>query len=191
MEARVALHLRARTGLRGMVWRWRAWRYGALGRGARIGRGTRISNRRHVFLGANAVLFEGCHILSDAGTFVMGANSHLAAGVYVNAVHGEVRLGDGVAVGPRSVLLAYTNHYEPGRPNTEVRRAGRVLVEDNAFLGAHVVVLPDVRIGTGAVVGAGAVVTRDVPPHTVVAGVPARVIKRLKVPVESVGSHGG
>ena len=112
----------------------------------------------------------------------MGANSHLAAGVYVNAARGEVRLGEGVAVGPRSVLLAYTNHYEPGRPNGEVRREGRVIIEDHAFLGAHVVVLPDVRIGTGAVVSAGAVVTRDVAPFTLVAGVPARAIKRLTPP---------
>jgi galactoside O-acetyltransferase len=180
MVARSLWRLRVRTRLRGIVWGWKARRYGALGRGARIGRGTRISNHRNVFLGANAVLYEDCHILSDAGTFVMGANSHLAAGVYVNAVRGEVRLGDGVSVGPRSVLLAYTNHYEAGRSSHEVRRVGRVLVEDDVFLGAHVVVLPDVRIGTGAVVGAGAVVTRDVPPHVVVAGVPARVIRRLQ-----------
>ena len=161
--------------------RWRAWRYGALGPGAQVRRGTLITNRRHVFLGANAILYEGCHILSDSGTFALGDNSHLAAGVYVNVVRGEVRLGEGVAVGPKSVLLAYTNHYEPGRPNTEVRREGRVLIQDGAFLGAHVVVLPGVTICAGAVVGAGAVVTRDVPPHTVAVGVPARVIKKLLV----------
>jgi acetyltransferase-like isoleucine patch superfamily enzyme len=84
-----------------------------------------------------------------------------------------------VAIGPRSVLLAFTNHYEPGRSHTEVRREGRVLVQDGAFLGAHVVVLPGVTIGTGAVIGAGAVVTRDIPPHAVAVGVPARVIKHL------------
>ena len=157
----------------GLAQRWRARRYGAFGPGARVGRGTVITNRRHVFLGSNAILYEGCHILSDSGTFTLGDNSHLAAGVYVNVVRGEVRLGAGVAVGPKSVLLAYTNHYEPGRPNTEVRREARVVVQDGAFLGAHVVVLP------GVTIGAGAVVTRDVPPHTVAVGVPARVIKRI------------
>jgi acetyltransferase-like isoleucine patch superfamily enzyme len=138
-----------------------------------------------VFLGRNAVLYADCHILSDGGLLVVGANSHLAIGVCVNAVRGEVRLGEGVAIGPRSVLLAYTNHYEPGRPNTDVRREGRVVVEDHAFIGAHVVVMPDVRIGEGAVVSAGAVVWRDVPPYTLVAGVPARVIKQWESPVMS------
>src|SRR5260370_8655916 len=120
----------------GLAQRWRARRYGALGPGARVGRGTVITNRRHVFLGANAILYEGCHILSDGGTFTLGDNSHLAAGVYVNVVRGEVRLGDGVAVGPKSVLLAYTNDYQPGRPNTEARREGRGVVQHGAFLVA-------------------------------------------------------
>ena len=173
MVGRVARRLRA--GITRLV-----GRYGAFGPGARVGPGTRISNRRHVFLAKNAVLYESCHILCDAGTFVMGANSHLAVGVYVNAVRGEVRLGDGVAVGPYSVLLAYTNHYQPGRLNAVVRREGRVVVENDAFLGAHVVVMPGVTIGEGAVVGAGAVVTRDVPPRAMVVGVPARVVRYLE-----------
>src|SRR5687767_179222 len=98
MVGRVARRLRA--GATRLV-----HRYGAFGPGARVARGTLISNRRHVFLGMNAILYEGCHIQSDGGHFTMGANSHLAAGVYVNVVRGEVRLGDGVAVGPKSVLL--------------------------------------------------------------------------------------
>lgn len=61
---------------------------------------------------------------------------------------------------------------------------GRILMEPNSFVGANAVVMPNVIIGEGAVVGAGAVVTKDVPPWTIVAGVPARVIgqrERLKL----------
>ena len=53
-----------------------------------------------------------------------------------------------------------------------------MVIGDNVWLGEKVAVLPGVRIGHGVVVGAGAVVTRDVPDHCIVAGVPARVIKR-------------
>lgn len=61
----------------------------------------------------------------------------------------------------------------------ELNVFGKIDIRDNSFIGAGAVILPDVRIGPNAVVGAGAVVTRDVPPDTVVAGVPARVISSL------------
>jgi acetyltransferase-like isoleucine patch superfamily enzyme len=54
-----------------------------------------------------------------------------------------------------------------------------VTIEDDVWIGANAVVLPGVRIGTHAVVAAGAIVTKDVPPHSLVAGVPAKVIKQL------------
>ena len=66
----------------GLARRWRARQYGALGPGARVGRGTVITNRRHVFLGSNAILYEGCHILSDSGIFTLGVLSLFVA-VYV------------------------------------------------------------------------------------------------------------
>src|SRR5437588_7924984 len=81
---RIALNLRACVGRSRILRAWRARGYGALGPGSWVGRGTRITNRRNVFLGSNAVLYEGCHIQSDGGALVVGSGSHLAAGVYVN-----------------------------------------------------------------------------------------------------------
>jgi acetyltransferase-like isoleucine patch superfamily enzyme len=52
-----------------------------------------------------------------------------------------------------------------------------VIIDDDVWIGAHCVILPGVHVGQGAVIGAGAVVTRDVPPRSIVAGVPATVIK--------------
>jgi acetyltransferase-like isoleucine patch superfamily enzyme len=56
---------------------------------------------------------------------------------------------------------------------------GQVRIEDDAWIGTGAIILPNVTIGTMSIVGAGAVVTRDVPPYTVVGGVPARPLKKL------------
>ena len=66
-----------------------------------------------------------------------------------------------------------------GSPSTLLEYAKPITVGDNVWFGAGVQVLPGVTIGEGAVVAAGAVVTRDVPPRTLVAGVPAKVLKEI------------
>lgn len=55
-----------------------------------------------------------------------------------------------------------------------------VIIKDDVWLGANSVILPGVTIGTGSIVGAGAVVTKDVPDYSIVAGIPARIIRKLK-----------
>jgi len=58
---------------------------------------------------------------------------------------------------------------------------GKIVIEDDAWIGAGAIILPNVTIGEGAIVGSGAVVTKDVPPYTVVVGVPARPIKKINL----------
>jgi galactoside O-acetyltransferase len=60
-----------------------------------------------------------------------------------------------------------------------VHGGGKIVVEDFVWIGANVTVLPGVTISTGSVVGAGSVVTKDIPPHTLALGVPARVVRPL------------
>jgi acetyltransferase-like isoleucine patch superfamily enzyme len=96
----------------------------------------------------------------------------------------RVSIGARVAIAPR-VTLVVSSKPQFSRIMPFVRTVhGHIEIGDDAWLGAGSIVLPDVRIGKGAVVGAGAVVTKDVPDYTVVAGVPARVMKKLSVPKE-------
>jgi maltose O-acetyltransferase len=93
----------------------------------------------------------------------------------------EIRIGDRVSFGHEVMLLTSTHEVDQG---TAERRAVAVaskpvVIGDGAWLGARCTVLPGVTIGPGAVVAAGAVVHRDVPRDTVVAGVPARVVREL------------
>ncbi|MHB1295064.1 MAG: acyltransferase [Anaerolineae bacterium] len=95
---------------------------------------------------------------------------------------GMVYLGDRVAISPRVTLVVSS------RPNNSriapylPVRNDMITIENDAWLGTGTVVLPGIRVGEGAIVGANAVVTRDVPPYTIVAGVPARTIGYVQVP---------
>ena len=94
---------------------------------------------------------------------------------------GGVEIGDDVLIAPRAQILAINHNYaDVSRPIIDQGITGRgIVIEDGSWIGAGAIVLDGVRVGRGAVVGANAVVTRDVPPHTVVVGSPARVVKRL------------
>lgn len=95
---------------------------------------------------------------------------------------GSVSLGARLKMGPQCMFIT-GDHPVPGPGQSFSDLEGTVkdiTIEDDVFLGARVIVMPGVRIGRGSAVAAGAVVTRDVPPNTVVGGVPAKVIRRIE-----------
>jgi len=108
---------------------------------------------------------------------------------------GKVYIGDYVGISSFCRIYSSTEHYEGGKrmsgpmvpPEHRAVKRAPVIIERDAFLGVGVTVLPGVRIGEGAVIGAHALVIRDIPPWTIAVGIPARPIKkrpRVKVPEE-------
>jgi acetyltransferase-like isoleucine patch superfamily enzyme len=95
---------------------------------------------------------------------------------------GGITIGDRVYTGPLVQILAVNHVYhDPSRPMIEQGiTAQGIHIEDDVWLGAGSIITDGVTVGKGAVVAAGAVVTGDVPPHSVVGGVPARVLKRIE-----------
>jgi maltose O-acetyltransferase len=90
-----------------------------------------------------------------------------------------ITIGDDVQIGPNVQLLTATHPVEPGPRRDKWEAAEPIVIGDNVWLGGGVIVCPGVTIGTDTVVGAGSVVTRDLPPGVVAVGSPARVVREL------------
>lgn len=90
-----------------------------------------------------------------------------------------VTIGDDCFIGPNVSIYTACHSTDPVERNSRMEWAEPVTIGDNVWIGGDVVILPGVTIGSGVTIGAGSVVTRDVPPHTVAAGNPCRVIKQL------------
>lgn len=174
---------------------------------AAIESGVRLRFADHIRLGHGVFLDQGTYLHAcprgidiGAGTIVMhGAVLHVYnfrdiphSGIKIgrNSLIGEytvirgqggVTIGDRVYTSPFTQIIAVNHVFDdPNRPFIEQGiTAEGIVIEDDVWLGAGAVVTDGVRVGQGAVVAAGAVVTKDVPPHTVVAGVPARAVKNI------------
>lgn len=100
----------------------------------------------------------------------------------VNQNGGRLIIGNGTLIGPETVILTGGHGYE--RRDIPFQQQPYffkdVTVGDDVWIGTRAIIMPGVKIGTGAIIGAGAVVTKDVSPHTVVGGVPAKYIKERK-----------
>lgn len=94
---------------------------------------------------------------------------------------GGVTIGDRVYTSPFTQIISVNHVFDdPNRPFVEQGiTAEGIVIEDDVWLGASSIITDGVRVGKGAVVAAGAVVTQDVPPHTVVGGVPAKVLREI------------
>lgn len=116
---------------------------------------------------------------ADFGTgdnITIGNNSGLGVNCHIR---GPLSIGNDVMMGPDVVILT-TNHVYSDL-STLMRSQGsvqkRVIIKDNVWIGARVIILPGVTIGYGAILAAGSVVTKNVPPNCLVGGNPAKLIK--------------
>jgi len=96
----------------------------------------------------------------------------------------NVRIGHRVSIAPRVTLVTSSHPNRSRIRDVAPVRQGPVVLDDDAWIGAGAVILPGVRVGRGAVVGANSVVAHDVAPLTVVAGQPARVLRVLATPAD-------
>ncbi|MEU5988211.1 sugar O-acetyltransferase [Spirillospora sp. NPDC047418] len=113
----------------------------------------------------------GSYITVGSGTF---ANYGLTA-----LDVAPITIGSDVQIGPNVQLLTPTHPLDAAQRRAKLEAAEPIVIEDNVWLGGGAIVLPGVTIGTNSVIGAGSVVTKDVPPNVVAVGNPAKVIRHL------------
>ena len=116
---------------------------------------------------------------------VYGQNIHMGDYVFLNILCtildcNTVTIGDHVMLGPGVQIYTPAHDLQAATRIQGWEVAKPITIEDNVWIGGSAILLPGVRVGRNAVVGAGAVVTRDVPANTIVAGNPARVIRQIE-----------
>jgi acetyltransferase-like isoleucine patch superfamily enzyme len=117
-------------------------------------------------------------VYSDHGLSIrVGRNVFINQGCTLNDI-GGIEIGDDVLIGPRVSLISSGHPLDPSQRRRQIV-AAPIVIERNVWLAAGAMVLQGVSVGEDSVVAAGAVVTRDVPPGTLVAGVPAQVVRTI------------
>lgn len=111
-----------------------------------------------------------------------GKNISVGKDVFINSCccfqdQGGIEIGDGVFIGQQVVIATLNHDFAPDKRGNMIPK--RVKIGNRVWIGAHVTICPGVTVGDNSVIGAGAVVTHDVPENAVVAGVPAKVIKLI------------
>ncbi|MEP0805485.1 MAG: acyltransferase [Chloroflexota bacterium] len=182
---------------------------------AAIEKGVRIRFASHIKLGHGVYIDEGAYLHACPQGIEIGDNTIVMHGAVLHVYNfrdmpqsrikigkdslvgeysvirgqGGVTIGDRVYTSPFTQIIAVNHVFDdPNRPFVEQGiTAEGIVIEDDVWLGAGAVITDGVRVGKGAVVAAGAVVTKDVPPHTVVGGVPAKPIKAIDGSISNPG----
>jgi acetyltransferase-like isoleucine patch superfamily enzyme len=163
--------LRPLPGLEGFALRWLLYR--ALCR--------RVGGFCYIYPGARLVHAYGISL---------GRNFHVNAGAYLYG-RGGLTIGDHVMIGPNAVVVSSQHRYDdPRLPMVFLgQRTAPVVIGSDVWIGANAVILPGVHVADGTIVSAGAVVTSDTEPYTIVGGVPARRIgERPRDTTDAAGS---
>ena len=133
---------------------------------------------RQFRLGRYSVIESGACINNAVGDVIIG--DYTRVGLH-NTIIGPVNIGHHVNLAQGITVTALNHNFEDSEKRIDEQGVCTtpVVIEDDVWIGANAVILPGVRVGTHSVVAAGAVVTKDVPSHSIVAGIPAKIIKKI------------
>ena len=146
----------------------------------------RDKNGGSVDLGERVHLYgDTCIQTGDGGSLKIGSDTHIQPRCHFSAYKAPIHIGCGVQIAPNCAFYPYDHGILAGEliKKQPLQTKGGITIDDDAWLGFGVIVLDGVHIGKGAVIGAGAVVTQDIPDGAIAVGVPARVVNMRSSPV--------
>ncbi len=134
----------------------------------------------HMFGGANTNQWVGPNFWCDNGKNIFVGKDFIANYNVTILDIGKVTIGDNVWIGPNTLITTVGHPISPGGRRKHLAFQKPIAIGNNVWIGGNVTILPGVNIGDNSVIGAGAVVTKDVPANCVVAGVPAKIIRKIE-----------
>lgn len=171
---------------------WIQNEFNRVGKSVYIGKMNSLKGAKYISLANDVCISERC-VIEVYDTYqdqhfspilTIGANSHLGDDGHITCVN-KIQIGNNVRMG-RKVLITDNAHGASDRSLLDIApnkrplvSKGPVIIEDNVWIGEMVCIMPGVKIGKGCIIGANAVVTKDIPPYCVAGGNPAKVIKQL------------
>jgi len=144
------------------------------------GPGVRIKKGSLVEYKGSAYFDQGVSITARGGSILFGDNFHSNEQVIFNAdIGGTLEFGSNCLVGPRCIFRTANHRFNDVQMNIieQGHECSDIKIGDDVWFGAAVIVLPGVTIGSHSVIGAGSVVTRDIPAFSVAVGIPATVVR--------------
>ena len=151
-------------------------RIGSQGTGCSIGRHVTISYPANLYIADRVVIADNVLLFSEFSDsqIHIGSNSSISNGCILD-FSGELEIGNNCTLSGNVIVETHTHGYDPNTPPKKRKKK----IGNNVWIGRNALILPQVQeIDNGAIIGAGAVVTKNVPAYTVIAGNPARAIKK-------------
>jgi len=176
----VLVSLLFKSGMRVLLAKWHLRKCTSLGKLVSVNQKPLIINQGVIHLGDEVRIWSNINktkiFVDKGGTLTVGRNSRIN-GVHIS-VSQQVQIGNNVRIAPYCIIIDNDYHKIDDHFSDEGTRQP-IIIEDDVWITMNCMIMKGVRIGKGAVIAAGAVVTRDVAPYTVVGGVPARLIKKM------------
>ena len=144
--------------------------------------GLRIEYPKNIELGSDSYFGLNCKLYaSEFSSVKIGLNASFNANVMINARgKGKITIGNNVLIGPNVVLRSNNHSFKTTKKSImeQGMTEGEIIINDDVWIGSNAVILPNCEVGNGVIIAAGAVVTSNIDPYSIVGGVPAKLIKK-------------
>jgi len=151
-----------------------------------------IGDKNRIIIGDNCEIGARLHV-EDRGTLTIGHHTTIRGNTYISSV-ANIKIGDYVIISNHCIIRDHNSHPTSPSRRLAMSKSGfysdlwsnrhaeslPIVIKDNVWIGEKSIILKGITIEVGAIVATGSVVTKDVPPYTIVAGNPAKIVKELK-----------